>query len=198
LQAQLRGEERVRAFAAFHILSRAGLGVGAIGAGIAGDFLGRVEWPIVGLLEPARLVLVCSGLPGPSAYTPEQQAAVETAIEAGELERSVELELEIWAPLGFDNELGRIALENAHVNGDVDAEPVPLEPPAAERMGEMQAPTLVITGDRDVARMEEIGDQLEREIPGALRVRFADSDHFPNWREPDRFNEVVLEFLASA
>lgn len=170
-------------------------------AALVGSSYGGRVYLEVALESPERvaaLVLVCSGLPGPSAYTAEQQAAVETAIEAGELERSVDLELEIWAPLGFDNELGRIALENAHVNGDVDAEPVPLEPPAAERLGELQVPTLVITGDQDVPRMEEIGDQLEREIPGARRVRFPDSDHFPNWREPNRFNEVVLEFLASA
>jgi len=170
-------------------------------AALVGSSYGGRVYLEVAIESPERvsaLVLVCAGLPGPSSYTPEQQAGVEAAIEAGELVRSVSLELEIWAPLGFENELGRIALENAHVNGDVDAEPIKLEPPAAERLGEVKAPTLVITGDRDVPRMEEIGDQLELEIPEARRLRFADSDHFPNWREPDRFNAVVLEFLASA
>ncbi|MEA2488110.1 MAG: hypothetical protein QOF16_1764, partial [Actinomycetota bacterium] len=40
LQQSLRGEERVLAFTAFHILIRAGLGLGAIGAGIAGQLVG--------------------------------------------------------------------------------------------------------------------------------------------------------------
>jgi pimeloyl-ACP methyl ester carboxylesterase len=55
----------------------------------------------------------------------------------------------------------------------------------------------VITGDHDVPAMGEIGDLLEREIAGAQRVRFAGSDHFPSLREPERFNRVVLEFLAA-
>jgi MFS family permease len=62
LQEQLRGEERVLAFTAFHIVIRVGLGLGAIGAGAAGDFLGRVDWPFVGSLAPSRMVLLCAGL----------------------------------------------------------------------------------------------------------------------------------------
>jgi 3-oxoadipate enol-lactonase len=170
-------------------------------AALVGSSYGGRVYLEVAIETPERvsaLVLVCAGLPGPSSYTSEQTAAVEAAIEAGDLERSVELELDIWAPLGWDGELGRIALENAHVNSDVDAEPAPLEPPAAGRLGEIKAPTLVITGDRDVQRMEELGDQFEREIPDARRIRFAHSDHFPNWREPERFNAVVLDFLAES
>lgn len=62
LQHELRGDRRVLAFTAFHIVIRAGLGVGALGAGAAGGFLGRVDWPVVGSLEPSRMVLLCSGL----------------------------------------------------------------------------------------------------------------------------------------
>jgi pimeloyl-ACP methyl ester carboxylesterase len=59
-------------------------------------------------------------------------------------------------------------------------------------------PTLVITGDQDAPPLEKLGDLLERRISGAERVRFADSDHFPNLREPERFNRVVLDFLQRA
>lgn len=62
LQSELQGDERVLAFTAFHVIIRVGLGVGAIGAGAAGDLLGRVRWPIVGALAPPRLVLLCAGL----------------------------------------------------------------------------------------------------------------------------------------
>jgi len=170
-------------------------------AALVGSSYGGRVYLEVAIESPERvaaLVLVDAGLPGLSPYGAEQEAAIDAAIEAGELERSVELELEVWAHLGWDNELGRIALENAHVNGDVDAEPIPLDPPARERLGEIGIPTLVITGDHDVPEIDEIADLFEREIAGARRVRFADSDHFPNWREPDRFNQVVLEFLRHA
>jgi len=50
-------------------------------------------------------------------------------------------------------------------------------------------------GEHNVPRIGEIGDVLESGIAGAERVRFAASDHFPNRREPERFERVVLEFL---
>jgi predicted MFS family arabinose efflux permease len=62
IQSQLDGRDRVLAFAAFHIVIRTGLTLAAIGAGIAGQVVGAVHWPLVGRLEPARLVLFCSGI----------------------------------------------------------------------------------------------------------------------------------------
>ncbi|MDQ3877101.1 MAG: MFS transporter [Actinomycetota bacterium] len=83
LQQSLRGEERVLAFTAFHILIRAGLGLGAIGAGLAGQLIGAVDWPVVGSLEPARVVLSCSGALGVlSAYVVQQPAAREQTTTA--------------------------------------------------------------------------------------------------------------------
>jgi MFS family permease len=62
LQERLDGEERVLAFAAFHVVIRVGLGLAALGAGLAADRLEGVRWPVVGTLPPARVVLTCSGL----------------------------------------------------------------------------------------------------------------------------------------
>jgi dTMP kinase len=62
LQSSLDGEARVLAFAAFHTVIRAGLALAAIAAGLAGQLVGRVDWPVVGTLEPSRLVLLCSGV----------------------------------------------------------------------------------------------------------------------------------------
>ena len=61
LQSDLDGQERILAFAVFHIVIRAGLAAAAIGAGVAAQFVGSVHWPVVGTLEPTRLVLLCSG-----------------------------------------------------------------------------------------------------------------------------------------
>ncbi len=62
IQDRLDGDDRVLAFAGFHVTIRAGLAFAAIGAGVAADLLGSVDWPFVGELEPTRLVLFCSGL----------------------------------------------------------------------------------------------------------------------------------------
>jgi predicted MFS family arabinose efflux permease len=62
LQSQLDGSDRLLAFAAFHVIIRSGLALAAVGAGLAGDVLDSVDWPLVGRLEPSRVVLLCSGL----------------------------------------------------------------------------------------------------------------------------------------
>jgi MFS family permease len=62
IQSSLDGRERVLAFAAFHVVLRVGLATAAVGAGIAGDLLADVRWPVVGTLEPARVVLLSAGI----------------------------------------------------------------------------------------------------------------------------------------
>ena len=62
LQSMLEGHDRVLAFTAFHVVIRTGLSLSAIGAGVAGDLVGDVRLPVVGVLEPARLVLLCAGV----------------------------------------------------------------------------------------------------------------------------------------
>jgi MFS family permease len=61
LQSMLEGHERVLAFTAFHVVIRTGLSLSAIGAGVAGDLVGDVRLPVVGVLQPSRLVLLCAG-----------------------------------------------------------------------------------------------------------------------------------------
>ncbi len=62
LQAGLDGHDRVLGFAAFHVVIRFGLAAAAIVAGALGDAIGSERWPVVGYLEPSRVVLLCSGL----------------------------------------------------------------------------------------------------------------------------------------
>ncbi|MDQ6854677.1 MAG: MFS transporter [Actinomycetota bacterium] len=61
LQSQLDGQERVLAFTAFHVVIRSALALAAVGAGLAAAALGAVRWPLIGRLEPSRVVLLCSG-----------------------------------------------------------------------------------------------------------------------------------------
>jgi MFS family permease len=61
LQERLSGEDRVLAFAAFHVVIRVGLSVAALIAGGANDLLAAVTFPVLGSVEPARMILVCAG-----------------------------------------------------------------------------------------------------------------------------------------
>jgi predicted MFS family arabinose efflux permease len=62
IQSSLDGRQRVLAFTAFHVVLRVGLAVAAVAAGVAGDLLADVHWPVVGTLQPARLVLLSAGI----------------------------------------------------------------------------------------------------------------------------------------
>jgi predicted MFS family arabinose efflux permease len=62
LQERLSGEDRVLAFAAFHVVIRVGLSLAALVAGGANDLLAAVTFPILGSVEPARMILVCAGV----------------------------------------------------------------------------------------------------------------------------------------
>jgi pimeloyl-ACP methyl ester carboxylesterase len=170
---------------------RAALVGGSRGARIALD---------AALVYPERvtaLVLVCPGLGGHSidVGTTEQEERWNAAEEARDLEAMAEIDLELWAPLGDEGGLRRMALDNAHLNL-VDDPAEHIEPPAKGRLGEVSAPTLVITGDGDQPAMDEIADLLVRGIPNARR-EVLPGDHFPNIRSPERFSELVLEFLGT-
>jgi MFS family permease len=62
LQSSLQGQERVLAFTAFHVVIRCGLAAAAIGAGAAGQLVDAARLPLLGRLEPSRLVLLGAGI----------------------------------------------------------------------------------------------------------------------------------------
>lgn len=68
-------------------------------------------------------------------------------------------------------------------------------PPAAERLREINAPTLVVYGDLDVPAVPLIAAKLSREIRGATSVVMHGTAHVPNLEQPGEFNRIVLEFL---
>jgi MFS family permease len=61
LQEGLDGDERVLALATFHVVIRGGLALSAIGAGVAADLVDSVHLPVLGHLEPSRVVLLGAG-----------------------------------------------------------------------------------------------------------------------------------------
>lgn len=69
-------------------------------------------------------------------------------------------------------------------------------PDALDRLGEVLVPTLVVTGDRDVADVQMIADTVAAEVPDAHRVAVAGVGHNPNLEDPGSFDRLCLEFLA--
>ena len=65
-----------------------------------------------------------------------------------------------------------------------------------DRLHQITAPTLVLTGDADLLVPSANSDILARHIPGAKLVKVSGGSHGFNFETPDVFNRHVLDFLA--
>jgi pimeloyl-ACP methyl ester carboxylesterase len=134
-------------------------------------------------------------------------AEEEEALARDDLDAAIEANMRMWlagphrtvedidpALRELFADMQRRAFELGKGHDDVRA--VRLDPPASQRLGEVQAPTLVITGDEDVGDIHRIAEKLDAEIPGATRATIAGAAHLPNLEQPEEFDRIVLGFLA--
>jgi 3-oxoadipate enol-lactonase len=153
----------------------------------------------VALAHPERLWAVAGVAPALSghdggAYTEEHEARYEAAED--KVEAMLEIDLEVWAPLGADERIRQLWRRTP------DANPLPegvepLDPPGApakERLAELAVPTLVVTASHDPAGFREIGPLVAREAPDAQHVEL-DSDHYVTLREPELVARTLVQFL---
>lgn len=152
------------------------------------------------------LVLVASALGGFEfeGEQPRQFEELVRADEAGDHERVNELELQIWVDGPHREpqevaatvrervrEMNRIALLAVNAGSEQ-----PLEPPAIKRLGEIRAPTLIVTGDLDTPKTLAAARVLVQEIEGAQAVVIKGTAHLPSMERPEEFNRHVLSFLG--
>lgn len=155
------------------------------------------------------LVLACAA---PSGYTfegedPPQWEPMVAAFKAGDYNRAAELEVEMWlvGPHRRPDEVAErlrrqvaemdeIALRNEAEGGMQEQR---LDVPALERLGEVRLPVLVISGGKDDPNMPAAARHMADVLADARLVEFPDCAHFPNLEEPERFNQVLGEFLRS-
>lgn len=129
---------------------------------------------------------------------------VNELYEAGDIEGANEYELRMWvdgpgrSPEMIDPAFReRVRAMNGAllVRDDYEGDEIELDPPAAERLGEITAPTLIVYGDQDIADVQQAGPPLAQAIPGARLVVMPNVSHLPQMEQPEAFNEMVLEFL---
>lgn len=165
------------------------------------------------LENPGRveaLVLVCSAVGGFEfdEEPPQEWEELVAAEEAGDLERVSELEVRMWVdgprrgPEAVDpavrdlvRDMNLIALRNEALQLGEELEP---HTPAASRLPQIQAPTLVLAGDEDRPRTLAAADLLERRLPNARKTVITGTAHLPNMERPEEFNRLVLDFLRNA
>jgi pimeloyl-ACP methyl ester carboxylesterase len=129
----------------------------------------------------------------------------DALFEAGKLEEANELELQLWVDgprdpaqvhkevrsLVGDMNLKAMRMYNANTNFKR------LEPPAFERLAEIEVPTLLIVGSLDTLNTQQSINQLAANIRGVKKVVMEGLTHVPNLERPEEFNRIVLDFLAS-
>jgi pimeloyl-ACP methyl ester carboxylesterase len=144
----------------------------------------------------SALILLGSGLSGVQlnvGWTRDQISRWERAEADDDWPAMAELDMEVWAPMGVDPELRAMFLENAVWSNSEDPA---TDEPVAERVSRITAPTLVITGGRDVRGINEIGERLAQDIPGAQSAVIEEADHMIPWRAPEELSHLVLDFLS--
>lgn len=154
------------------------------------------------------LVLVGTALSGYqySGSPPPKIVAMREAHERGDIDRAVDLGLQVWTdgerrrpeqvdPLARERtrEMMTRLLSRPTVAADVRG----LDPPASTRLKEIRVPTLVVVGGDDSQPIHDIANKLTNEIPGARKLVIADAGHHPNMEHPEQFNATVLSFLRS-
>src|SRR5262245_27216355 len=173
----------------------------SMGGGVAIDF--AVEHPqLVWALVP-----VAAALSGVEETDEEREewapvfGRIMEAANAGDIERAVDLLMEIWAPLGTRDLSGQrirqIALENPWAitsEGNLARE---IDPPALPRLSTIRAATLIVLGAQDLQDINQMWSQYGPRFPASQTVVLEGADHVVNMRQPEEFNRLVLEFLGS-
>jgi pimeloyl-ACP methyl ester carboxylesterase len=129
------------------------------------------------------------------AFAPVGQAMRE------DFARGIDLWLETDTRMPRSPELRELVRENALANESYWKIPFPmvesLHPPVAERLDEIEAPTLVLVGERDHPYTHEVAEKLARGIPGAAMRVIANAGHLAQLERPGELNRIVSEFIAS-
>jgi 3-oxoadipate enol-lactonase len=172
---------------------------------------GRSAWTCVasGAL-PRRQSRIRAALPG-HAWSDEVKASwaeEEAALERGDLDAAVEVNLRMWVdgrrrpPRAVDptvrervGEMQRRAFQLQVPVGD-QADEEALAPDVAARLGEIRAPALVVVGEEDVTDFHDIAERLAREIHDSRHATIAAAAHLPSLERPDVFNDLALDFLG--
>lgn len=154
------------------------------------------------------LILASPALDGYKFKSPEMLnffAKENELLENGDLKAATELNIKMWVdgPQRGAGEVNREVREriremqmNIFAQPEIDdAEEIELDPPAIKRLSDVEAPTLIISGNLDVVEFQEISSFLAKSIKNATQVIMPGVAHLPNMEKTDEFNQIVLDFV---
>lgn len=193
--------EDIRALLDFLKIDRAYLMGCSMGGGACMNFV--LDYP-----DRAGALIMVGSAPGGFGYEDWSPSpldeAIEAAAEAGDLERANELEVQNFidgrgrtpdqvSPALRQKvyDMNMIALRHEKLMGS----DVPPPTSAAERIGEINIPVLIVTGDLDEDYIARAASFMAANIPGARKIVMPGTAHLPNMEFPSEFNAHVQAFL---
>jgi pimeloyl-ACP methyl ester carboxylesterase len=165
---------------------------GMVALQLALDFPDRVD----------RLVLACT-TPGGTASAPMPERTVRLMAEAQGLPPEVALRRFVENAFGATADAALVdrimehrlaTAQSPKAWGAQAAAGAAFD--VADRIHEIHAPTLVLTGDDDAVVDPANSRLLAATIPGARLEVFPGAGHLFFWEQPERFVQLVREFLA--
>ncbi len=151
------------------------------------------------LADPARvsaLLLLAPGVPD-YPWPPDDPylARFDELYEAGDRSGLVELGLRTWAaadPGGPARDQVRGAVEAFYLTGDYEQP----DPPAYARLGEITAPSAVVTGDLEYPMVARCAAEVAARIPRCRRVLVAGADHLQPLRVPVLISALIADLAG--
>jgi len=166
------------------------------------------------LESPGRVLGLVTIGAGPSGF-PEVELTeredemfdeLDAAYAKGEWEKLNRLETALWnfGPGRSEADLDPAFVVTAYElnlanlsHAEDEPIPLPLVPPAYERVTDIEVPTLVMVGDFDITPTLAQFEYLVTTIPQADGCRFRDAAHLPSVERPAEFEAVLLDWLQT-
>lgn len=175
----------------------------SMGGGLAIDFA---------LKHPGRtagLVLVATAITNGdyqlSDTDRQMQDVLDDADERGDRDMLNKVEAHAWLD-GPRSENGRVKGAVRELFFDMNARALANEnalnheikrPSARERIGEINAPALLVAGDLDFNYILTRHEGLSEDLPNAFATIIEGTAHLPSLERPDLFDPLLLEFLSA-
>ena len=175
--------------------------------GLSGGALAAIDFAITYPEMVQRLVVVSPGMSGyqfRDAWVHKWVEGIGQSLAQKDIATAIEVQLVAWVdgPYRTPEQVDPIMREHCR---EMVANALPLTrlapnaryltPPAAGRLAEIHAPTLVVLGDKDTPDILTIGKMLHEGVAGAELVTIPDVAHTLVMEKPDEFNTVVERFL---
>ena len=127
----------------------------------------------------------------------DQWRVLTDMYESGRLDDAAELEADIWSGPNTSPEAKRAVAEMIRPSYDHgEIEQTDVNPPASERLRELEMPTMLVLGEEDRVDVARAADELVNSIPHARLVTMPGTAHLPSFEHPDEFNTILAGFLA--